>query len=90
MKGKPSALYEFVNPDCVPSVKLGHRETKTISDTSRHNRSLVRDSKRRKVEAEVVSEDESSTMLGELSEVECQDQDDVKSLKGRLNIQCRF
>ena len=69
----------------MPSVKLGHRETKTVSVTSRLNRSLARASKRRKMEAEAVSEDESSTMPGELSEVECKNQDDSESLKRRLN-----
>ena len=85
IKGKPSALYESTDPDWVPSVKLGHRETKTVSVTSRLNRSLARASKRRKMEAEAVSEDKSSTMLGELSEVECKNQDDAESLKRRLN-----
>ena len=37
------------------------------------------------MEAEAVSEDESSTMLGELSEVGCKNQDDSESLKRRLN-----
>ena len=37
------------------------------------------------MEAEAVSEDESSTMSGELSEVECKNQDDSESLKRRLN-----
>ena len=54
------------------SVKLDHRETKTISDTPRLDRSLAQESKRRKVEAEAVSEDGSSLMSRELSEVELQ------------------
>ena len=37
------------------------------------------------MEAEAASEDESSTMSGELSEVECKNQDDAESLKRRLN-----
>ena len=54
------------------SVKLDHRETKTVSDTPRHDRSLAQESKRRKVETEGVSEGESSLMSRELSEVELQ------------------
>ena len=54
------------------SVKLDHRETKAVSDTPRHYRSLAQESKRRKVEAEADSEDESSLMSRELSEVELQ------------------
>ena len=69
----------------MPSVKLGHRETKTVSVTSGHNKSLAQASKRRKMEAEAASEDESSTMSGELSEVECKNQDNAESLKRRLN-----
>ena len=37
------------------------------------------------MEAEAASEDESSTMSGELPEVECKNQDDAESLKRRLN-----
>ena len=47
--GKPCPLYETTNPDWVPSLRLGHNDSKQAGNTCRYDRASARVAKRRRV-----------------------------------------
>ena len=59
--GKPSELYDNLNPDWAPTLHLGYHSTSSTdsttlgSDSSRYERAMVRDAKRRQLEATTVN-----------------------------------
>ena len=50
--GEPAKLYDFTNPNCLPTLKLGHTKQKNNSDYTRHERAKRRGDEQRMREEE--------------------------------------
>ena len=67
-KRQPVFLCECTDLDWVPSVALGHSELQQTPDTSRHERSMARNAKKRSTEEGLATEEENVTEDLEMTE----------------------